>query len=234
MSNLSIKANVTINQLGTELYIEFLEATGVYNDPDNPGGFGTPNPDRNTLAMVLVANHRMVDGDQVADILGYNVLTVTSFTVLLTAAVNGVLNYVILAIPLFDPVGAYVDGDITYDNTNPSVPVIQEMVAGVWEPRTKEEIVGNPKIDQLNAYALPISDAIAFANSLNAQKLLKLRAFIYGECPKDEEYEPTRNSFEYVDGLIKNATNAFCAQAYNEAQIDIEEVFDYKEFLENK
>ena len=118
--------------------------------------------------------------------------------------------------------------------TNPSVPVIQKMVEGEWVEITKEEAVADPSIDKLNAYALPISDAIAFANYLNGQKLLKLRDFIYGNCPKDEEYEPTRNSFEYVDGLLKNATNSFCAQAYNEAQIDIEEVFDYKHFLESK
>src|SRR5690349_3227072 len=113
---LAIKSEVTINPLGTEVYIEFLNATGVYDADDNPGGFGTPNPSRNTLAMVLVAKHKKVAGDVDASILAYNATSVTSFTVLMSEAVNGVLNYIILAIPLFDGGGSYVDGDITYDN----------------------------------------------------------------------------------------------------------------------
>ncbi|MGC3945349.1 MAG: hypothetical protein QM762_12685 [Chryseolinea sp.] len=231
---LAIKSAVTINPLGTEVYIEFLNATGVYDVDDNPGGFGTPNPSRNTLAMVLVAQHKKVAGDVDATILAYNVTSVTSFTVLMSQDVNGVLNYVILAIPLFDDGASYDDGDIVYDNTNPSEPVIQKMVDGDWVEITADEAVSESSISKLDDYSLPIPDAIAFADNLKGQKLLALRSFIYGECPKDEEYEPTRNSFEYVDGLINNATNSFCAQAYNEAQIFIEEVFTYKTYLDDQ
>ena len=110
MSALVIKADVTINTIGTELYIEFLEATGVYNDPDNLGGFGTPNPERNSLAMLLVATHKKEAGDVPADVLPYNVETVASYTVLITPEVNGVLNYVILAIPLFVSGNTYAGG----------------------------------------------------------------------------------------------------------------------------
>lgn len=234
MPNLILKAAVTIHPQGTELYIEFVNATGVYDVDDNPGGFGTPNPARNTLAILLVANHKKVAGDVPATILANNPTSVSSFTISLTQDVNGVLNFVILAVPIFDDLLSYAEGAVTYDNTNPSVPIIQKMIDGDWVAKTAEELIRDVTVSKLNDYALPISDAIAFSDELNAKKFLMLRDFIHGNCPKDEQYEPTRNNFEYVDGLIKSATISFCAQAYNEAQIDIEEIFSFKAILEDQ
>jgi hypothetical protein len=140
--------------------------------------------------------------------------------------VNGVLNFNILAIPFFDPVLTYEDGSIVYDNENPSEPFIKEMVAGIWETRTPKDVVGNDSIAQLNDYTFAVPDAIQFVEELNARKMLKLRTYVKHECEKDE-YEPLRTQFEYAEGLLKSATNSFCAQAYNEAQIDIEEIFEF-------
>jgi hypothetical protein len=231
MSNLVIRSAVTINTIGTEVYIEFLEATGEYEATDNPGGFGSPNPSRNTLAMVLFAEHMKVDGNVPAEILFYDATSVTSYTVVMDRDVNGVLNYNIFAIPIFDPLLTYVDGDIVYNNENPSEPQIQYLVAGVWVVLTPQDLIGNDSIDQLNDYTFAVPDAIKFVEELNARKMQKLRTYVKHECEKDE-YEPLRIQFEYAEGLLKSATNSFCAQAYNEAQIDIEEIFAFGEEID--
>lgn len=225
---LILKGDVTIKDDGTELYIEFLNATGVYDVDDNPGGFGTPNPARNTLAIILVAEHKLVAADQAATILAYNPLSVTSFTITITKAVNGVLQWNLLAIPIFDSGGTYVDGDIVYDNENPAAPFIKKRVLGVWEEITAEEVVGEAVIVQANEYSFPIPDAIEVLRELSVEKLATLRDLVYGNDCKKEDYEPINNQFNYVDALISSATSAWCAQAYNEAQIDIEEVFNFE------
>jgi len=140
--------------------------------------------------------------------------------------VNGVLNFNIFALPIFDPVLTYEEGNVVYDNQNPAESFIKEMVAGEWVTRTAEDLVGNDTVDQLNDYTFAVPDAIKFVEELNARKMLKLRSYVKHECEKDE-YEPLRIQFEYAEGLLKSATNSFCAQAYNEAQIDIEEIFAF-------
>ena len=109
MSNLVVKTNVSIKADGTELYIEFVDATGTYDVSTNPGGFDTPNPSRNSLAAILVAVHALVAGDQEAVVLASNPISSPSFTITLTKAVNGVLKYDLLLIPVFDSNLTYAD-----------------------------------------------------------------------------------------------------------------------------
>jgi hypothetical protein len=224
--SLIIRSAVTINAIGTEVYIEFLEATGDYADPDNLGGFGPPNPSRSGLAMVLFAEHMKVDGNVEADVLFYDATSVTSYTVVMSRDVNGVLNYNIFAIPIYDPLTTYPEGTILYNNVNPSEPFIQQLVGVEWVVVNPKDLIGNDAIDQLNDYTFAVPDAIRVVEELNRLKMLKLRDYVKHECEKDE-YEPLRAKFEYAEGLLKSATNSFCAQAYNEAQIDIEEIFEF-------
>jgi hypothetical protein len=226
MAQLVIKSAVTINTIGTEVYIEFFDATGEYEETENPGGFGPPNPSRSSLAMILFAEHLKEEANVEADVLFYDPQSVQSYTVAMSRNVNGVLSYNILAIPIFDPGLTYEEGNVVYDNQNPSESFIKEMVSGEWVTRTPKDIVGNDTIAQLNDYTFPVPDAIQFVEELNARKMLMLRTYVKHECEKDE-YEPLRTQFEYAEGLLKSATNSFCAQAYNEAQIDIEEIFEF-------
>ncbi len=229
MSNLVVKTAVSLKADGSELYIEFEEATGTYHVTTNPGGFDTPNPSRNSLAAVLVAVHALVAGDQPAVIQAYNPISSTSFTITLTKAVNGVLKYDLLLIPIFDDELTYDDGDITYDNTNPSTPVIQELVLGVWTARTAQQVIGNANVDQKNGYSFPIPEAFFYQKELLLDNLLKLEPFINQGCDcEDKDYELANTKYNWISGLICTATDAYRAQAYNEAQKNIEKIFDYQ------
>lgn len=164
----------------------------------------------------------------VASVVLNDPFSVSSFTVVIDKTVNGTLEYSLFALPIFDDLLTYEDGNIVYDAiTDPMSPIIKEMVDGLWVAVTADELIGNEDVIQTTDYAFPIPQAIALANLLNAAKMLKLRRYIHKRCSK-EEFHDLRIKFEYVEGLIKVATLAFCKQAYNEAQIDIEEVFNYE------
>lgn len=225
------KGDVSQNDVGNEVYIEFLNATGVYDVDDNPGGFGGSNPSRNVLAAILVANHKLVAGDVAATVLAYNPLSVESFTVTLPKALNGVLQWNILLMRIYDDAieGSYVNGDIVYDNENPSAPFIKERVAGVWEVRTAAQVVGKVAVPQANEYSLPISAAIDIQIGLNIDKLEMLPRFVYStDGGMKEEYNAVVLKYNYVSSLIQGACNAFDKQSYNEAQKMVEEIFNYE------
>jgi hypothetical protein len=224
---LLLKSDTSINALGTELYIEFLEATGDYHVDDNPGGFGAPNPTRNSLAIFLYAVHKKVAGDVAASIVAYNEASVESFTVNINSAVNGVLDFFILAVPFFVEEGVYEDDDIVYDITSPSTPIFKKMVEGEWVPILITDLLADETIDQQHDFAFPIPDAIAFSKSLNAQQQIVLTKKINGECVEDD-FKEAITKFRSVDSTIKVATDTFCSQGFNQAQIKIEEVLSYQ------
>lgn len=228
--SLVVKTKVTRNVAGTEAYIEFLNATGTYDVSTNPGGFGTPNPDRNDFAAILVAVHKLVETDQEASVSAYDPLSVTSFTIAITRDVNGELKYDLYLVPIFDSGGTYVDGDIVYDNETPSAPFLKKMVDSDWVTITNDDLAGSD-LDQKNSYAFIIPDAEAFQNELNAARLLKLREYKKDQCGCDE-YDKARLNFDFVDGLLQAATNAHCDEAYAEAQQDVEEVLDFQDQLD--
>lgn len=231
---LELKEAVSQKADGTEFYIEVVNATGVYNVSTNPGGFGAPNPARNTLALIFYGNHKKVAGDVLAVPVTYDPLVVSQFTILLDEAKNGHIQYYITALQIFSLIGVYADGDIVYNNQNPLLPVIQKRIAGVFTTITAAQMIGEAGVvDELASNQFPIPDAINFKNQLLAEKFPILQDFINErtECLGDE-YEESENNFTYVDNLLELATLDFAAQAYNQAEIKLEEVFEFKDKIE--
>lgn len=225
---LALKKKVTRNAAGTELYIEYVDATGLYNVTTNPGGFGAPNPERNTLAILFLGNHKKVEADIPCVPNAYDPITAPSLTIPITREVQGHLNYSLFAVPVFIPMGMYVDDDIVYDVVNPSAPFVKKMIGGIWIPKTTADLLLESTIVQTEGNAFPVAEVEAYVNYLAAEQLKKLRAMINGECGADE-FEPLRNSYDYVNGLLYAATQNFCIGAYGEAQINIEEALRYQD-----
>lgn len=64
-------AKDSINTEGTELNLT--DDTGLYNASDNPGGYGTPNPNKNEIGIILLANNKRQDeGDVLCIVQPYN------------------------------------------------------------------------------------------------------------------------------------------------------------------
>lgn len=229
---LVLKTTQQRNQEGTEAYIEFLEATGTYNVSTNPGGFGAPNPDRADFAAVMIAVHKLVSGDVPANILAYDPLSVTSFTIEITPDVNGHLKYDLYLIPIFDELLTYNEGDITYDNRVPADPAIMIYQDATWVEINKEDILqdGSDLVQKNgNAFIIPVAEE--FQNDLDAERLKKLRDYIKEVC-ECEEYDKARLYFDFVDAMLGAAIRAFCSGAYAEAQINVEEVLSFKKQLD--
>jgi hypothetical protein len=225
---LVLKTAVTRNAAGTELYIEFLNATGAYDDPTNLGGFGAPNVARESLAMIYYGLHKTVEEDIVSVPTAHDPLTATSFTIPLTRDNNGHLNYYVWGLPIFDDQLVYADGDIVYDNENPSVPFIKERVAGQWVTITSEDLVDKTVAIYKEGNVFPVPVAESFRMELNGLRLEKLRLMVYGECT-EEEYTDFRNAFDYVDSELEEAINDFCSGSYAEAQQKLENIFEYQD-----
>jgi hypothetical protein len=222
---LVLKKKVTQSTDGTQLYIEFFNATGNYDASTNPGGFGTPNPARNTLAMVFYGNFKRVSGDVLAIPLAHDPITVSSYT-LDIVGLNGVLDYFIYAIPIFNPIGTYVDGDIVYDNQ--ATPFIKKRVSGVWVPIQPADVANQTIVVQTEGVAFPIPEMAAYRNDLNASRMSQLQLKIdEGDNADWEDYYLTRDGFDYVDGMLDAATKDFCAAAYAPAQVKLEKVEKY-------
>lgn len=61
----------SINSEGTELNLT--DNTGLYDASDNTGGYGSPNPNKNEVATILLANNKRQDeGDVLLTVQSYN------------------------------------------------------------------------------------------------------------------------------------------------------------------
>jgi hypothetical protein len=225
---LDIKTKVERNSGGTELYIEFRVATGDYNVTTNPGGFGTPNPARNAVAVLIYGLHELTDAEIPIEPLVYDPLSVSSFTIPIVEARNGVMSYNIFAVPIFDDMAVYANGDVVYDDTTtPSAPFLKERVAGVWETRTVDQLIGNDVVVQLNDYAFVTPQIEKFINYLNSQRQLALMNKVAKKMPQDE-YNRIRENYEIGDSTFQTANASFQNQAYSEAQRRIDFIFNLK------
>jgi hypothetical protein len=228
---LILKSATTINAAGTEVYIEFLEATGSYDADENPGGFGAPNAIRNTLAVFLYAKHKLTSGDIDADIITNNPNTVSAFTINLTKSRNGVLQHIVFALDIFDDEATYSDDDVVYDDSTDVLnPVFKEMVEGEWVVRTLDELIENENVYQVADHAFPIPDAIAFGNELNGEQLLAYAKRENGLIETDD-FDVIFQRFMFVDGTIKSANTKFCREAFAQAQLAIDKVFNVQDSL---
>lgn len=223
---LVLKTKTTRAADGSQLFIEFYNATGLYNVSTNPGGFGSPNPIRNTLAMIFYGNHKRVAADVLAVPLAYDPVTVESYTLALPG-VNGVLDYNIFAIPIFDPMGSYADGAIVWDNQNPTVPFIKKRVSSAWVVKQPADIIGEAIIVQKEGFAYPIPEMEKYRNELNTSRLNLLSEKVESGVDEQVDYDTVRNAFDFVDGLLDASGQDFCSGAYNEAQKKLERIEAY-------
>lgn len=94
-------------------YFYLTDSTGVYDVTDNPGGYGTPNPARNTLALYLYGyKYRANPTDDEAITINNTIPeTVTQWEIPMTE--DGYRYFRLLAVPLWDS-SAQVTGNIRY------------------------------------------------------------------------------------------------------------------------
>jgi hypothetical protein len=225
---LELKTASSRNQDGSELYIEFRNATGDYDVTTNPGGFGAPNPERSVLAILYYGILRTTEEDiEILPVL-YNPLTAESLTIAIDKSKNGHHNFWLFALPIFDDQLTYSIGDIVFNNDDPGNAVVQKLnIDEEWDILSTEDLISEDVIKkEVNNFVTPEADT--FVNELNATRLVKLTKLIEGTCQK-AEYDDARDAYDYVDGTLEAAYLDFCSGAYAEAQLKLESIFEYQE-----
>lgn len=117
----------TSNSFTTPESLIISDSTGTYNVTTNPGGFGTPNPDRVDFGMVLLVEKKgygnTVDAEIAYDNSGNTLTTIAEWTVPIT--VDGWFLATVLTIPEWLIGETYdIDQAVTYND------VVYTSVAG--------------------------------------------------------------------------------------------------------
>ena len=91
------------------------DQTGIYNDPDNIGGYGGINPDRADLALYLLG-YRYIEGETDEDITplinNTDPANVTSWAIANSS--DGYYYFDLLAINIWDDTTTYAVGDLVF------------------------------------------------------------------------------------------------------------------------
>ena len=113
----------TFNSSSSRLYLE--DNTGIYNASTNPGGYGSPNLTRNSVALIPVGLYKSSVGNKFITFDTYNPLTATVFNAQLVA--DGWYEFHLLSLPLYNPMllQTYNTGDSYYSVNDSSIVTIQ-------------------------------------------------------------------------------------------------------------
>jgi len=138
-------------------YFILQDNTGVYNVSTNPGGYGTPNPNRNALALYLFGYYYQSDPKVTTDnpIVISNTIpnSVTEWQIPITA--DGYVYFTLLGINNWDSATAYVIDDVVFYQNNYYIaidvstnldPVNNPLLWQLISDMTSEDITGNATV----------------------------------------------------------------------------------------
>ena len=200
-------ANLDID--GTKAYVP--DSTGVYNNPDNLGGYGVPNPERVDVAWIPVVQYMGTSETENIDVEEYVPTAATQITIPILKdghyQVNGFLINVIS--------GGESDGDYGYDITDDKVKLL---TLGIWEIVTDLTTLLGVSGLVSNVLHIPIITQISQKkNDVNKERFDKI---ISGEY--DEGRNANDRIYTELKGRLEQASNNFCAGNYYEFQRIIE------------
>lgn len=204
----------TYNVAGDEATVE--DSTGVYDVADNPGGYGAPNPERNTLGLVALIDYKATAGDETVVPTAFDGLLVTEILIPITK--DGHIQVDGWLLPII--VGGEPEDTFAYDGAD-GLP--KKLVSAVWVEVTD--------LNDLFADATLIHDVLHMEvlvatskkrNDINKERFDKI---ITGE------YNETRDALDRqyinVDGRFDQASYQFAAGNYYNFQRIVEGINQY-------
>ena len=194
---------------GTKAYVK--DSTGIYNNPDNLGGYGTPNPDRGDVAWIVVPQYMGTKETEDITVEDYVPTAATQITIPITKdghiQNNGFLIDVIA--------GGENDGDYGYDTADDKVKLL---TLGVWEEVTDLTTLLSATGLVSDVLHIPIIiQSSKKKNDVNNERFDKIITGLYDEGRKAND-----NLYTEIIGRLTQASNNFCAGNYYEFQRIIE------------
>lgn len=200
-----------INNLGTEMYIS--DVTGIYIDDTNEGGWGTPNAERASKALVAQAILRTSTKNVDVVIDDYNPESVEHFTLQTTE--DGYVDFIMVAVDKALPT---VEGN--YGWTLPSGLV--RLIDGVLVSVTPQDIYKNPVfLDAVSFKTILLARCAIYRNRQNLE-LVRIRKAANEDRSHNREIADKEKHFNFVRSLLEGARYEWCMENYTEAQTIVE------------
>ncbi len=218
----------SINDAGTELYLR--DDTGAYEVSDNPGGYGTPNPDRDEIALILIATNKRDgdnggEGDVECEVQSYDPVSASAFTVNLYK--DGWYQVKTFGLRLYDVNTSFSITEAVYDVSSQKIrKILTKSGSGpytyTYEEIEKEGLVENSVITLYSAVL----------NTLVLEALCKCHAsanknFFDAVSPVGNKTaiqdEPTFQTYLKIDAYLKSIKYSFAFGSYTQAQLKVEQ-----------
>lgn len=217
----TFEVSIDKEESGYVLNVE--DTTGAYS-ASNLGGYGTPNPLRVDIALIILAYYKKVDGDIAVEFVSYNPLTVTIFQG--TYQNDGYYQFKIFAI---DKVTVYPgspdEDDVVYYNPDADTIILSKYDGSDWI-----------EIEEVDLLDLPTTGLTIATNNefplvnIGLYKHEKNRSIpdeFFGEHKCTPEIEAEERAYDIVYHTAEGATNDFCNENYAFAQKTIENLLNW-------
>lgn len=188
----------------------------------NLGGYGTPNPDRSAVALVLVSMNKVSTGDVEKTILAYDPESAANWTIDIDNA-DGVYETTLFALNKWT--GAENEGDVVY---NVSTGEVQKLVSAVYVVLTAEQLLAetSPGVDSDLLTDFIVVNSTIIKNTLNREVTEALRKYTQKLCDFETVFAK-QNDYNYVRTLLEGGVLQFCRGNYTLAQENIETLETY-------
>lgn len=183
----------------------------------NLGGYGTPNPERSDIALVLVSMNKVSTGDVEKTIGQYDPESAANWVIDIDDA-DGVYETTLFALNKWT--GAESAGDVVYKvGTNE----VLKFDGTIYSVLTAEQLVAedNPGIDSDRLTDLIVVNSTIIKNTLNKEVTEALRKYTQKLCDFETVFAK-QNDYNYVRTLLEGGVLQFCRGNYTLAQENIE------------
>jgi len=194
---------------GTLVYIK--DSTGDYDVDTNPGGYGAPNPERNTIGWVNLVQYKASTGDVEMTINSNNPISAIQIDV--TLDLDGWIQVNGWLLPII--VGGEAEDTYAYDTSDGKVKQLQ---SSVWVEITDYTVLLSATgliTDVLNIPVLVASSKKQL--DVNNERFDKILTGEYNETR-----ELNDRLYNEIDGRIEQSSSQFTTGNYSEFQRIIE------------
>lgn len=204
-------ARTAIDKLGEKMYIS--DTTGDYHVDDNPGGYGAPNPERNSLALLSYARLVGTELDTAVTVDPYDPLTVENFT--LTCEADGYYEFIVVAVQNVDPT---VEGEYGYSAENGLTQLIDSVVTSVTVLDVYED---EAFLNDVSFKTVLLARISILRNTTNLS-LIKLQISNEDDRGHKRQISDKQREFDSIESRLTGANYHWCLDNYMEAQRIVE------------
>lgn len=207
----------------------FSDTTGNYNVSTNPGGYGSPNPNRSDLYMMILVNLRPNTGRIPILVPAYNFNTASTWTV--TLSQDGWYEIYAFSTVIYASGTTYQLGYITYDlSTNVFYKSLQNNNIGHsvtdtawWIPTTDtEDFIAAAALVQPNTYQTTLND-VELCRSVKCKSKALFQA-AEEKSSADPQEDHNIDMYEKIRLRVEAAQVAASLSIFDDAEEFIEDI----------